>query len=532
MKRFLWLLVFLVAVPTLAWADDDGDKADEAPAAPPPPRPARLPRAGTTVRVPPVPPVPPAPAAPAVPPPPARVGRWGSSSASPSPSPSPHPNPTPRPQVNLAWNDDNDDGDDDDDSDSESPDQKDQKDQKDHRDQKDQKHAHRHNGVVDQKEIDRIVRDAQELARRELERAEKELGTQLGEAGREAVRAAREALQDQNQHLNEQVRDIQRMAREQARQAVEQVRQSLEAARLQGKFKFKMKDKDKRKEDCGDCDVVGAHEFPAPPMPPMPPMAPMAPRPPRAPRAIVPHGEGTAVLAVGGPVAFHLETIDGDVEIVGMSTNQVQLSGPGCAPSNVRFQHAGEDVEAELDVSACHGPLKVTMPTGSEVHVNTTNGDIVLRGAFADVQLQAVSGDISVDHAANAEISTVNGDVVVRDATGRVKAETVSGDAKISMSSPSPRLQFQSTSGDLVWSGLCGKGCRLEAELYSGDVVLQLDPRSSFNLKYASQTGDFSDDLGMGSKESRGSTTRGAYGHGEGAVSVETFSGDLRINRR
>src|SRR5262249_44073979 len=214
------------------------------------------------------------------------------------------------------------------------------------------------------------------------------------------------------------------------------------------------------------------------------------------------------------------------------STGQVTLSGPGCAPGTVRFEHSGDDVDAELDVTSCRGPLKVTLPTGSEVHVQTLNGNITLRGAFGDVELQAVSGTVTVDPSGNAEMSTVNGNLVVRDVSGRVKAQTVAGNAEITTSSPAPRLAFESTSGNLVWSGLCGRGCRIETELFSGDVELRLDPRSSFALKYASRSGDLRDKLGLEGRDVRGSMTRATYGKGEGAVGCETFSGNLRVVKR
>jgi hypothetical protein len=433
---------------------------------------------------------------------------------------------------------------------------------------------------VPREQIERTVRQAREQAAHELERAEEQLGheidkqrdptvrraleearkqvhaqrermergegfegfahmgEEMGRIGAEAAEQARQQAQDAREQAerwraewrqqaerwrreaHEQGRDIEKMAREQAREAMEQMREAMQAQGMG--MHMKMKDwKHKMKHDHERADADSDDdELPAPPAPPTPPSPP------------TPRAQGTAVLPVGGPVSFHLETQNGDVEIVGLSTNQIALSGPGCQSSNVRFDHSGEDVDAELDVNACQGPLRVNLPTGSEVHVSTLNGNITLRGAFGDVGLEAISGDITVDRAANAEVSTVNGNVTIRDATGRVKAETVSGDGHIGMSSPAPRLSFSSTSGNLGWSGLCGRGCRLEAELHSGDVELKLDPRSSFALKFSSQSGELKDDLGLAAKPGRGDRTRGSFGAGEGQAAIETFSGNLHLVRR
>jgi len=164
--------------------------------------------------------------------------------------------------------------------------------------------------------------------------------------------------------------------------------------------------------------------------------------------------------------------------------------------------------------------------------VSTIDGDITARGSFGDVELEAVQGNVHVDRASNAEIKTVGGNLTVRDATGRVKAETVSGNASIAMSGSAPRLAFESASGNLVWSGLCGKGCRLETELFSGQAELKLDPRSSFAFKYQSRSGNLEDGLGLRQQEQRPHQVRGTFGGGEGVVGVETFSGAIKLSRR
>jgi len=241
---------------------------------------------------------------------------------------------------------------------------------------------------------------------------------------------------------------------------------------------------------------------------------------------------GTVSMQVKGPVQFHLETTEGDVEVTS-GGNTISISGPGCAPSNVKLDHSGDDVEAELDVNECRGPLKVQLPSGSRVNVSTMSGNISLHGQFDDVELNAVSGNVSVDRVNNASIETVAGDVTLNDAAGRVKASTVQGNARISMSGSAPQMKFESASGNLVWSGLCGQGCRLKTEVFSGTTELKLDPRSSFSFKYQSRNGDLKDDLGVkAERDGRANQVRGTFGGGAGVVGVESFSGNVHFTRR
>jgi hypothetical protein len=525
----LLLSLIVLAVPFTAFADEEDDGAPVI--APAPPRPPRLPARGRSVivRVPATPPTPPAPPAPPVPPTVVQV------------------NP--------------DDGHDHEDE-VEAEDEVEREDGMEALDDLDveiddewveeltrelEKLPH-----VNREELRRLVEQAREQAREGMRHARQQMRHALEETRRarhqhrhanaetERAREQAERAREQAERTREQVREHVERARERAEEARERAREQVERARERMRERRQCKDEDCEGFDVDfdldadlDFDFEGAGA--TPPRPPRPPRPPLAPRPAMAPRPPQPPGppppQGSTALKVGGPVSFHLEMTQGGVEVAS-GGDEVAISGPGCAPGNVQFDRSGEEVEAELEVGGCRGPLKVRLPAGSRVNVSTIDGDIVLRGSFGDVELEAVSGHINVDRAANAEISTVGGNLTLRDATGRVRAETVSGNATISMSGSSPRMVFESTSGNLSWSGLCASGCRLQTELFSGTADLKLDPRSSFSFKYASRNGDLRDELGIRTSDTKKHHVRGTFGGGEGVVGVETFSGSVKLSRR
>jgi DUF4097 and DUF4098 domain-containing protein YvlB len=197
----------------------------------------------------------------------------------------------------------------------------------------------------------------------------------------------------------------------------------------------------------------------------------------------------------------------------------------------------GDEVEVEVDwPGSCGGPIKIGIPAGSSVEITTTNGNVKLGGSYGDVEVEAVNGQVTVDRAGDVKLETVNGAVKITEASGRVSMQTVSGDADVTMSSPAPRLQYETTSGSLKWRGTCGKGCRLDAETFSGDVDLQLDKKSSFGVRFSSRSGDVKDSMGTKTDRSEkdfGSVhVRGSYGSGDGQIRVETYSGSLKLAPR
>jgi DUF4097 and DUF4098 domain-containing protein YvlB len=158
----------------------------------------------------------------------------------------------------------------------------------------------------------------------------------------------------------------------------------------------------------------------------------------------------------------------------------------------------------------------VEVPLRSSVDLSSDSGDVSVKGVGGDVHARSISGD-----------------VVVSGAAGEVRAETVSGDVKVATAGSAPKLQVQSTSGDVQWNGDCGSGCRVDARTLSGDLVFQLGQKSSFAVRYTSHTGELTDELGLAHNEHppREASLRARYGSGDGLVEAQTFSGDLRLAR-
>jgi DUF4097 and DUF4098 domain-containing protein YvlB len=162
------------------------------------------------------------------------------------------------------------------------------------------------------------------------------------------------------------------------------------------------------------------------------------------------------------------------------------------------------------------------------------SGDVMTSGPLGDVDVESVSGNVQIDAAADVDVQAVNGDVSVAQANGKVHLEIVSGNGDIVSTAAAPDVSFESTSGDIRWKGVCGKGCLLHADSYSGNVQLDLDKKSSFALSYSSNNGSVDDQLGLAGRNDKQSVTgmthiKGSYGKGDGSVEIRAYSGDLAL---
>ena len=244
-------------------------------------------------------------------------------------------------------------------------------------------------------------------------------------------------------------------------------------------------------------------------------------------------GQKTATATVKGPITFSLDTLSADVEVATAAGKQVTISIDDSDAQSVALVAHGDDrMEAQFDGRGKlrSGHVRVELPKGSAIDIKTVSGGLSTKGPGGDVRFRSMSGDAHVGLAQNVAISTVSGEVLVKEAAGAVRVHTVSGDADVtSTAGVGAQLEYESTSGDLRWTGACGPKCRITSATMSGDAALTLDPKaSSFELRFQSHSGDINDGLGI----QRSGDGQGRYGKGEGVIEIRSFSGELLLKKK
>jgi DUF4097 and DUF4098 domain-containing protein YvlB len=162
-------------------------------------------------------------------------------------------------------------------------------------------------------------------------------------------------------------------------------------------------------------------------------------------------------FATPQPIRLHLRNAAGSVEIVagdGAETTVDITSGRGDPPVRVELSADARilTVEPENGRYRHRIDIKVGLPAGSEVHVETASAGVVVRGAVARLDVSTASGSIDADQ--------VDGRAELGSASGSAQVGTVAGP-----------LGFRSASGSLRVDRV-GDSC--EARSASGSVTIRL----------------------------------------------------------
>lgn len=178
-----------------------------------------------------------------------------------------------------------------------------------------------------------------------------------------------------------------------------------------------------------------------------------------------------------------------------------------------------------LDVQTVSGDLRADglRAAGS---LATVSGDIALSDTSGEIQASTTSGDVQIAGAgAGLRVETVSGDVRLDDAGGALLAHTISGDLEL-RDLREAQVDLETTSGDVDASGdLAGR-----ISTISGDVELRLPDDSDLKLIVTTISGDLSSDLDLRDAQRERRSLSGSLGAGEAALSISTTSGDVAVD--
>jgi hypothetical protein len=246
-------------------------------------------------------------------------------------------------------------------------------------------------------------------------------------------------------------------------------------------------------------------------------------------------GSHLVKATVRGPLAFRLVGMRGPIEVVTHPRNEVILSVTDSDVRSVKLVPHGTDrMEAEFDGQPTlrDGRARLTLPRGSSVDLKTVSGDISVDGLGGELRVRSISGNVRARATTATEIRTVSGDISAEGVGGDLRLKSVSGQTRVSTTAAAPRVEFESVSGDLRFTGTCGARCRLGLSTLSGQLTLALDPRSSFEVRLRTSSGELRDELGMTVTRRDRRETSARFGKGEGLIEARSFSGDLITRKR
>ena len=190
------------------------------------------------------------------------------------------------------------------------------------------------------------------------------------------------------------------------------------------------------------------------------------------------------------------------------------------------------NVEGNIRVSVASADVAADRTRGT-LRIATGSGNVDLRTASGDVTLETGSGDVTVAGAQGStlKLSTGSGNVTVSDGKADLlHVETGSGSIDVTGSSGDD-VSFNTGSGDVDVT-LVATFTSLRIETGSGDVTLRVPPTVGAEVDLDTGSGDI--DLGgltLQVRRIEHDHVSGTLGDGKGRLSVETGSGNVKLQK-
>lgn len=197
--------------------------------------------------------------------------------------------------------------------------------------------------------------------------------------------------------------------------------------------------------------------------------------------------------------------------------------------------------------------FEITVPVGTRINVASVSGDVQVDGTRGEVEASSVSGDVEVSDAEGlTSVNSVSGDVTVRRVAGDLSVQSVSGDVDVGEVNGDVRastvsgeiglralrsraVAAKSTSGEIEFDGSLERGGRYEFRSHSGGITLRLPSDAGADVSLSTFSGSLDTDfpVTIGGRESRrtGRDMDFTLGGGGARLSVQTFSGDVALER-
>lgn len=201
--------------------------------------------------------------------------------------------------------------------------------------------------------------------------------------------------------------------------------------------------------------------------------------------------------------------------------------------------------------------LTLQVPVGTRVRINSGSGDIAVRGVQGGVDVTSYNGDIElanvteriraktyngdltlVDSRGHVEVSATNGDLELRGVSGEIDVKTLNGDIDLT-GIVAKVVHAKTMSGTITYDGSIDADGEYTFSAFSGGVDLMIPRNTGATLTVSTFSGtidspDFPLTLrpGTQARESKGQSMTFTLGNGGARVSLESFSGEIRIRER
>jgi DUF4097 and DUF4098 domain-containing protein YvlB len=251
-------------------------------------------------------------------------------------------------------------------------------------------------------------------------------------------------------------------------------------------------------------------------------------------------------FAASGPLKLDLSVPAGEIAVEALETEEVivelePLRDAEEAVEDARVELRGDELVVEVRDRrgwSAEIRLRVVAPSGSKLSARAGSADIRTRGRLGRAEINAASGDVTIDEVGSLNASVASGDLEAAKVAGDAKIESASGDVEVAhlegngaISTASGDVHLGEALGDLRIRTASGdqrigalREGHVELASASGDVHVGIRPGSLLQVDARSSSGDVTSELEVGDApvDDQGPLVR---------LQVTAMSGDVEIVR-
>jgi len=250
---------------------------------------------------------------------------------------------------------------------------------------------------------------------------------------------------------------------------------------------------------------------------------------------------------------LEMNRVDGNVRVTAWAKSTVQVVASHGGDADLQVAVSGRRVTVSAqdpEGGPYDGDLEISAPADLALAISTVSGNIVVTGSRADLDLESVEGAVTVEGGSGVvTLHSVSGDVRVKGAKGKIELNTVDGsidgrqlDGDISAETVDGEITLAEVTSTGVDATTVDGGVRLEVALkaggryrlnsHDGDVTLSV-PTLDAAVSISTFSGSFESDFPVTLNSTRGGKRMDfTVGSGAASVDLESFDGDIRIEKR
>lgn len=174
----------------------------------------------------------------------------------------------------------------------------------------------------------------------------------------------------------------------------------------------------------------------------------------------------------------------------------------------------------------------VTMDAvGGDVSVETTHGDVKVRGGSGFVSLKSVQGEITLEKAkGRIEVRAVNESIHLSDISGDLSAESTNGSIILDRID-SGNVDLYTVNGNISYDGAIKDKGLYRLTTHNGLIAMPIAEKANAALTVRTYNGGFRSTFPIGDPEKRNKRFSVTLGNGSAHVELESFGGTIALRR-